>query len=202
MRNKKCLILDPAHGKNVAGKRSPDGLHREYLWSRKRLVNIAFNLISIPDIQDYFDIHFPFLYTENEPGLNVRVKKYNEIAKSYDDTLMFSLHNDAFTNDWSEPHGIAVWTCRGQTKSDEVATDLYYHMNNYYPFEEFRKQTYKDGDPDYEANFAVLMGKYKAILLEFRFQTNFDDVKKLLNPEENRKFESVMIDFFTKYLTK
>ena len=30
------IILDPAHGKNVAGKRSPDESHFEYIWSRDR----------------------------------------------------------------------------------------------------------------------------------------------------------------------
>ena len=32
---KLIIILDPAHGSDVAGKRSPDGLHREYKWSRE-----------------------------------------------------------------------------------------------------------------------------------------------------------------------
>ena len=27
---KLCCILDPAHGRNVIGKMSPDGLHKEY----------------------------------------------------------------------------------------------------------------------------------------------------------------------------
>ena len=28
-------IIDFAHGSDVAGKQSPDGRHKEYLWSRK-----------------------------------------------------------------------------------------------------------------------------------------------------------------------
>ena len=34
------IILDPAHGKNVAGKRSPDESHLEYLWSRERCTSL------------------------------------------------------------------------------------------------------------------------------------------------------------------
>ena len=30
-----CIILDPAHGNDVKGKCSPDGTHKEYLWSRE-----------------------------------------------------------------------------------------------------------------------------------------------------------------------
>jgi N-acetylmuramoyl-L-alanine amidase len=29
------VILDPAHGIDTPGKRSPDGVHLEYIWSRK-----------------------------------------------------------------------------------------------------------------------------------------------------------------------
>lgn len=32
---KLIVILDPAHGSDVKGKRSPDGTHLEYLWSRE-----------------------------------------------------------------------------------------------------------------------------------------------------------------------
>jgi len=33
--SKYLYILDPAHGANTPGKRSPDGKHREYKWSRE-----------------------------------------------------------------------------------------------------------------------------------------------------------------------
>ena len=32
---KLIVILDPAHGSDVKGKRSPDGTHLEYIWSRE-----------------------------------------------------------------------------------------------------------------------------------------------------------------------
>lgn len=31
------LIFDPPHGEETPGKRSPDGLHREWKWGRERL---------------------------------------------------------------------------------------------------------------------------------------------------------------------
>ena len=33
---KLIVILDPAHGSDVKGKRSPDGTHLEYLWSMQK----------------------------------------------------------------------------------------------------------------------------------------------------------------------
>ena len=32
MKKNITIILDPAHGEDVPGKRSPDGVHREYRW--------------------------------------------------------------------------------------------------------------------------------------------------------------------------
>ena len=32
---KLIVILDPAHGSDVKGKRSPDGNHLEYIWRRE-----------------------------------------------------------------------------------------------------------------------------------------------------------------------
>lgn len=37
----RTIILSCAHGEKVAGKRSPDGKHREYLWSRNIQYRIA-----------------------------------------------------------------------------------------------------------------------------------------------------------------
>ena len=39
MKKNITIILDPAHGEDVPGKRSPDGVHREYRWSRDRVRN-------------------------------------------------------------------------------------------------------------------------------------------------------------------
>jgi len=105
------LILDVAHGKNVSGKRSPDGEHREYLWSRNQIKKLMHRFISISNLPFYF--HAPFLDYENEPGLIKRVIEYNRITKAYDKTFMLSLHNDANHPDkcdsdgYGEGHGMA-----------------------------------------------------------------------------------------------
>jgi N-acetylmuramoyl-L-alanine amidase len=52
--SKYTYILDPAHGKNVAGKRSPDGKHREYLWSRWFIESILVDMRS-----KHYDFEYP-----------------------------------------------------------------------------------------------------------------------------------------------
>ena len=204
---RQTVILDPAHGKDTKGKRSPDGLHREYLWSRERIAKILGNIIT----KARFDIYYPFLNEENEPGLTNRVLKYNEIAKDYDKTFMLSIHNDAFKDGstWENPHGVSVWTSKGEDDSDKYATDLYDYLTTVYPNEKFRpaywlSEKEKNKDPDWEANFTVLAGNskvkpiYDAVLLEWLFQTSKSDVEKLINPKHNEYFEDMISNWLLK----
>ena len=201
---KQAIILDPAHGKDTPGKRSPDGIHKEYFWSRERIANIVNNVLKSSCNCNLF---YPFLYHMNEPGLINRVKKYNYIAKDFDETLVISLHNDAENpkncdkDGWGKANGAAVWTSKGQDKSDIYATDWYNFMTSRYPNQHFRKQTWQDGDADYEADFTILAGNknvkpnYNAILIEWLFQTNKEDVSKLMNPIHNEYFEDMMTEW-------
>lgn len=201
---KQAIILDPAHGKDTIGKRSPDGSHLEYIWSRERIVGIV-NLL-LPKKALNFDVFYPFLYNEKEPGLTNRVIKYNKIAEDYDNTFMLSLHNDAFGNDWSKPHGISVWTSKGDTKADTYATSLFNHLSHCYINEKFRAANWvtefeDKSDPDWEADFTVLAGNskvkplYDGVLLEFLFQTNKVDVEKLKDMRKNKVFEINIADW-------
>lgn len=200
------LILDPAHGKDTVGKRSPDGLHLEYKWSRLRLINIFRRFVETSNT----NIHAPFLYEENEPGLTRRVLYYNEnICPLYDRTIMFSLHNDAENpktcdvQGWGKAHGIAFWTSRGETPADVYATQLYEYCVSRMPEESFRTAYWLNKgeqikDPDYEANFTVLAGNrtvkpfYEGILVEWKFMTNKKDVQDLKDPVKNQQVEDVL----------
>jgi N-acetylmuramoyl-L-alanine amidase len=196
----KAIILDPAHGKDTPGKRSPDGNHREYIWSRERIVGIVNLILQKKDLK--FQLYYPFVYQENEPGLTNRVLKYNEISKDHEQTFVLSLHNDAFGDSWSKPHGISVWTSKGDTKADTYATSLFNYLSHIYINEKLRGANWltefeETNDPDWEANFTVLAGNpkknivplYDGVLLEWLFQTNKNDVEKLKNRQLNKNFE-------------
>jgi N-acetylmuramoyl-L-alanine amidase len=195
-----AVILDPAHGKNTPGKRSPDGRHREYLWSRERIRKIIHN---INRENPRFNIYSPFLSYENEPGLTNRVIKYNDISKSHDFTFVLPIHNDAYGKKWSKPKGTSVWTSRGETGADKYATSLFNFLKVHYPNDKFRAACWlsekeKISDPDWEKDFTILAGNdnvkpsYEAVLLEWRFQTNKEDVECLLKPKHNEYFEDMI----------
>ena len=39
-------------------------------------------------------------------------------------SILISIHNDAFTDNWSDAHGYSVYTSPGKTKSDDFAQNL------------------------------------------------------------------------------
>jgi len=214
MRN--VVILDPAHGKDVKGKRSPDGTHLEYLWSRARISGIIKNIYSV---KPNFDLMSPFINEENEPGLTNRVRKYNEIAGDYDNAFMLSIHNDAQNKDqcnnfgWGSARGISVWTSKGENDSDMIATNLFDFLKLKYPNDKFRSAYWlsekeKVKDPDWEANFTILAGNeyiktnYDSVLLEWRFQTNIEDVKLLQNKIHNEYFEDTITQWIINEFSK
>lgn len=207
------LIFDPAHGKDVKGKRSPDGRHEEWLWSRNCIRSVMYDVLETNDLT--FNVHAPYLSYTNEPGLTTRVRKYNELTE--DNTLMLSIHNDASPlyicdkDGWGEPNGIAFWTSKGETKADKWVDFMIERFEVMMPNEHFRKAFWlgegeKVKDADYEANFTVLAGnsvvkpKYEGILMEVLFQNNRKDVEKLLSWDWNLLFNTtlhlVLIDLF------
>ena len=207
------LIFDPAHGKDVKGKRSPDGLHEEWKWSRSCIRSVMYDILETPELT--FNVHSPYLSYTNEPGLTTRVRKYNELTE--DKTIMLSLHNDASPpylcdkDGWAEPNGIAFWTSKGDTLADRCVNFMFERFKVMMPNQQFRTAYWlgekeKVKDPDYEADFYVLAGseklrpKYEGILMEVLFQNNREDVKKLLSWDWNLLFNTtlhlVLIDLF------
>lgn len=197
------LGLDPAHGKNVKGKCSPDRRHREYIWSRDQIRKLMHD--SIKDKNCPYIPDSPFLDYENEPGLTRRAREYNKRYKNYDKYFMLSLHNDANhpskcdEEGYGEGHGIAFWTSKGETLADKYASFMYHEFKKIMPDEHFRtaywcNEKEKVKDPDYEANFTILAGndnvnvKYEGIIMEVLFQNHRGDLKKLLDPDWNDIF--------------
>lgn len=186
------IILDPAHGIEVPGKRSPDGKHREYKWSRERLMGIYQKLISIGYLVEFTTA------SDNEPGLTKRVKAAEKIASRNKSLVpvFISLHNDAAGDGtkWVQARGVSVWTTKGRTRSDIFAAEMIKELDVITKNRtNMRKYSPTELNKDFESNFTVLMGNYPAMLIECCFQDNKEDIECLNDPVFNESVENAIV---------
>lgn len=187
---KLIVILDPAHGSDVKGKRSPDGTHLEYIWSREICKKLKDRLI-LNDFRVKYTNE-----TENEIGLSKRKEIANNIKSSPGEyKFLVSLHNNA-TGDgtqWLNAKGFEIYTSKGQTISDKFATIIFNNLKKDFPGINARAD-YIDGDPDKESNFTVLMGNYYAVLIEWLFQDNKEEVILLKDKTINSRLVDSLVN--------
>jgi N-acetylmuramoyl-L-alanine amidase len=192
MKKKLLIILDPAHGEEVEGKRSPDGRHREYKWSRERLKQID-HLLQAHGYTVVWTNE-----TDREIGLSARKRVANTYAQKDPglEPLLISLHNDAsgVTPEWRQARGISVWTSKGRTTSDIFADFFIQRIPEWMPAVNRRIYSQAYQDRDFENDFTVLMGDYSALLIECLFQDNKEDVALLENSTFCKQVEDWIVD--------
>ena len=186
------IIRDNAHGADVPGKRSPDGTHLEWKWSRERWNQIEIMLkalgFTVVDTNP----------TDKEIGLWNRVAIANKFVEMYPNKtpLLLSLHNDAsgITSEWREPRGVSVWTCRKENSSDSYAAEMIAEFDMLTKGRtRMRRYHWQHGKEDFEKDFTVLLGNYHAILIECCFQDNKKDVALLKDPIFNKMVEDTIV---------
>lgn len=193
------IILGTAHGSNVAGKRSPDGRLREYQYSREIVGRVEKALLA-----EGYDVIVD-LKQDYEPSLTFRVNCVNNLCARYGakNCLYVSIHvNAAGMGEWKTASFWTVWTSRGQTQGDKLARCLYDAAARIFPsLGKSVKGDWSDGDPDYEAGFAVLKKtKCAAALTENFFQDNRKDVDFLLSEEGKQAVVDVHVQGIKDYI--
>lgn len=186
---KLIIILDPAHGADVAGKCSPDKKHREYKWSRDRISNLKPLLM-----HEGFEVYETTL-SINEPGLTRRKNCANQIRHGQR-KLLLSLHNNAKGSDgkWHDASGVSIYTTKGITESDRCAKIILDQFTKDFPELRIRRYSTDELGGDFEENFTVLTGSdYMACLIEWLFQDNKVDVEHLGDAEFNSRFEESLV---------
>lgn len=179
------ILLDAAHGTNIPGKRSPDSSHIEYIWSRKMIKQIEVMLHTA----GYEVVNL--IPEDIDPKDHLRRIDVNTTQAR---TLLISFHNNAAgCGKWMNARGYSVWTSRGQTNSDKFADILFNKFRSRLPNVPFRTDM-SDGDVDWEEGFNVLVRKPMAVLIEWLFQDNKDDVKLLQDNEINNQFCNAVVE--------
>ena len=194
------ILIDPGHGIDTPGKRSPDGLFREYLWNRQVADLILEGLVSA-------GIDASLVVTEtNDVSLRNRVNRVNTICNRLgaSNVLLVSIHANAAGNGsaWMNANGWSCYTSRGKTKSDQVAECLYDAFEEEFQDRKIRKDM-SDGDRDWEENFYVLeKSKCPAVLLENFFYDNREECAWMLQEETKRRIASAAVKGIIKYIKK
>lgn len=194
------ILIDNGHGEETPGKRSPDGLFREYRYARE----IAHKIVEALTKRGY---DAELLVPESEDiSLKERTRRANEWCGKLgaDNVIVISIHCNAAGNgsEWMKARGWSAYTSKGTTKADELATMLYEAAEANFPNQKIRKD-FSDGDPDWEASFYILCNtKCPAVLTENFFQDNKDDVSYMLSLEGRTQIVKTHIDGIVNYVGK
>jgi len=179
-------IFDNGHGGIIdgiyqtAGKRSPIWSNGSQLFEGEFNRSIVDRLVKLCENAniDYVNL----VDTNLDISLPKRTAKANEIYRNTNKPCIYvSIHANGFTEE--SANGWEVYTSKGETKSDEIATILFEKAQAEFPTHKMRRDT-KDGDPDKEANFYVLKHTaMPAILSENFFMTNEKECKLLMSED-------------------
>ena len=194
------ILIDPGHGIDTPGKRSPDGLFLEYLWNRQVADLILEGLVSA-------GVDASLVVTEtNDVTLRNRVNRINTICNRVgaSNVLLVSIHANAAGNGsaWMNASGWSCYTSKGKTRSDQVAECLYDAFEEEFQDRKIRKDM-SDGDRDWEENFYVLeKSKCPAVLLENFYYDNREECAWMLQEETKRRIASAAVKGIIKYIKK
>ena len=179
------VLIDPGHGIDTPGKRSPDGRFFEYLWNRQVADILRDNLAAN-------GIDAEILVTEtNDIPLRTRAMRANKVCNrvGVNNVLLVSVHANAagMGDRWMNATGWSCYTTKGVTRSDRLADCLYKTFKDEFPEKRMRVD-YSDGDPDIEEDFYIIKKTLcPAVLLENFFYDNRDECAWLLMEETKER---------------
>lgn len=188
------------HGSNTPGKRSPNGVLREYAYTREiaKLVK--------EKLENEHGVKTILLVPEEEDiSLGERCRRANKIhAQNNCDTILISIHLNAAGNgvNWAFGKGFEAYTYYGYSKSDILADCLYEAAEKYLPGVKMRTDL-SDGDKDKEAGFYILKHTIMpAVLTENLFQDNKEDYEFLLSDKGKEAIVNLHVQGILDYISK
>ena len=192
------ILIDPGHGIDTPGKRSPDGKFLEYLWNRQ-IADLLLDRFMI------MGIDASLVVTEtNDISLATRVQRVNRVCSKVgaSNVILLSIHSNAAGDGskWMSAQGWSCYTSKGETKSDVIAECLYDAFEAEFAEKKIRKDM-SDGDRDWEENFYVLQkSKCPAVLLENFFYDNRDECAWLLKDETKERIADAIVKGIVQYV--
>lgn len=192
------ILIDNGHGENTKGKRSPDGLLREYSYTRDIAVAVERELRTRG-----YDVE-RIVRESIDVSLSERARRVNEWCGRLgaSKVLLVSIHVNAAGDgtEWMSARGWSAYTHKWRTKSDRLANALYAAAEKNFPGRPIRRDM-QDGDPDWEENFYILTKtKCAAVLTENFFMDNEKDVRYLQSSDGFNAVVRTHVDGIINYI--
>ena len=192
------ILIDNGHGKNTPGKRSPDGRFLEFKFNRE----IAQRIVA--DLRDRgYDAEL-LVEEDDDVPLAERCRRANSFSQQLgkQNVIIVSIHANAFGNgqEWTKACGWSVYTSKGQTAADGLATCLAEAAINYLPNMRMRSD-YSDGDVDLEEGFYILRHTMSpAVLTENGFFTNEQELQFIESKAGKQAIVDLHVEGIIEYL--
>ncbi|MCQ2152893.1 MAG: N-acetylmuramoyl-L-alanine amidase [Bacteroidales bacterium] len=190
--------MDNGHGVDTPGKRSPDGKLREYAWNRL----IASRIVAAPtDLGHDAQLLVP---EQKDISLSERCRRVNSwyLLHGKQNAILVSIHVNAYGNgsEWTQPHGWSIYTSKGKTAADALATCIFEAAKKYLPDMQMRTDN-SDGDPDFEEAFYILRHSLcPAVLSENGFMTNEQECRWLQTRTAKQAIVDLHVEGITEFL--
>jgi len=197
--NKHTWLIDAGHGGMIDGKyvtdprfnpekkgagtkcySHGDGVYiREGVWNRQVRAKLIYRLAG-SDL-GYFILN----NGEEDIPLPDRCEEANKYHAIHKNCVVVSIHGNA--SGTGKGYGLEVFTSRGDTPADPIATVFCEELIKEFPNRRFRPD-YSDGDPDKEANFYILKHTAcPALLTENFFMDRPEDCKFMLTDQAQER---------------
>ena len=196
------LLLDPGHGKDTPGKRSPLMPDKRQLLEWEFTRDVAWYIESLA--QDYYFKVVRLVTEDDDIPLSTRAARANDYIKNHPDEkcVLISIHGNAAGNgsSWMAARGWEAWTTVGKTNSDKLAEELYKSAEVIFPAGTKLRMDSSDGDKDKEKNFTVIYkANCPAVLTENFFYDNIYDCEYMLSLEGLRDIAKVHLTAVNRY---
>lgn len=191
------VILDAGHGRDTAGKRSPDGRLLEYAYAREIAVRLERELKARGyDAQR-------IVPEENDICLKERCERANRIyAATGKKAILVSIHCNAAGADgkWHDARGWSAYVSRNASKkSKELACRLIDAAET----QGLKVRRYSQDEPYWTQNLAICRDtNCPAVLTENLFQDNREDVDYLLSEKGKQTIVELHMEGIMAYLGK
>ena len=197
MSNKKdyIILLDNGHGKNTPGKQSPDGLLKEYAYTRE-IVKRIFNSLKELGYEPYI-----LVPETDDISLSMRVKRANNIYNaSNKKAILISVHCNAAGADgkWHSAKGWSVFVAQNASANSKKLADC---LKKAADDEKLKVRIQHPNKSYWVQSLAMCRDtNCPAVLTENMFQDNKEDVEFLLSEDGKKKITELHVNGIINYL--